>query len=112
MEMLKHGWFPDQTYYFIDMTLCAFDLHKFIQAAYGKSSVEKLTSNTYETIALTQAIEEIRNPLINGSLGSLNFSGIINVMRQITAGIDFIHSHNAIHRDLKPINGIKKLSFQ
>jgi serine/threonine protein kinase len=33
-------------------------------------------------------------------------SQIWNIMRQITSGIAFIHSHEEVHRDLKPRNSI------
>jgi serine/threonine protein kinase len=29
-----------------------------------------------------------------------------NIMRQITAGLAFIHSYNEVHRDIKPSNSI------
>jgi serine/threonine protein kinase len=36
---------------------------------------------------------------------------ICDIMEDITNGIAFIHSHNEVHRDLKPPNGMSFVSL-
>ena len=102
VKILKDGWFPDGTYFFIDMELCAFDLADFIQVAYGHPVSNSSTRVHSQLLSLSHAVEEISS---STSPRQLRFSGITNILTQITAGVKFMHSYNAIHRDLKPGNG-------
>ncbi len=77
------------TFYFIDMELCDFNLDVYIRRNFPQHlrgrvrqflEVEKLT------------VEEKRGQ-------------ILGVLRDIIAGVEYIHSEGEIHRDLKPQNG-------
>jgi serine/threonine protein kinase len=73
---------PDSQHYFIDMELCDQSLDRYISDFHS-------TQNT-----------KLQNALKEGHATS-----IWKIMRDVTDGLSFIHSHLEIHRDLKPQNG-------
>lgn len=73
--------------YFIDMELCDLSLHDYL---YPTSELN------YSAIGLPPFIKTL--PPSGKSLH------IWNIMKQIVAGVEFIHSHDEVHRDLKPRN--------
>ena len=67
-----------------------------------KENGMELTSTT----ALAKKNQNFLNSLGNSFIGSkLTCDEIWEIMTQIVCGIEFIHSHNAVHRDLKLPNG-------
>jgi serine/threonine protein kinase len=78
--------------YFFDMELCIMNLDHFICG----------------DIKSILGWDRFLDPaLLNSDLASLN---LWVITKQITSGLDFLHSHRELHRDLKPKNG--KLQFE
>jgi serine/threonine protein kinase len=69
-----HGWL-NSSYYFFDMELCDMNLEHYIFGKEGPNFVKIYDEAT-----------------------------VFDIFRQITAGLDFIHCHEEVHRDLKPRN--------
>lgn len=76
VTVLRHGWL-NSSYYFFDMELCEMNLEQYISGELNTSSVPE----TYDA------------------------TEILNIITQVTSGLDFIHNHAEVHRDLKPRNG-------
>ena len=85
VTVLNHGWLNDNRYFF-DMELCIFNLEDYILSC----PKEILGSPIY-----------FDPSSMDDDLGCLSLWGII---KQISSGINYIHSHHEIHRDLKPRN--------
>ena len=84
IAVLRHNQLPHSHLYYIDMELCDFDLHDYIHSwsLYDLSGPERK-----------------RSP-----------SNIFNITREIASGLEFIHKHNKVHRDLKPQNSEHSIS--
>ena len=88
---------PLHAFYFIDMELCDLNLQEFI---------ESTKKNVHGLMDWDVTIET----------GSGLFA-ICAIIQQILMGVNFIHSHNEVHRDLNPQNsnnflhGCVNLSF-
>ena len=84
VEILRHGDLRRNTdSYFIDMELCYINLAQYIYSVGGA------------------------NNDINGLPDwlTINRNGqVILIIEQILSGLVFIHSHDKVHRDLKPQN--------
>ena len=74
------------------MELCDFNLETYIASAWTSTVGQDLTT-TAEVFDPWQRLEQVWA-----------------IMADITNGIMYIHSHNEVHRDLKPKNGIYYLS--
>ena len=84
--VLEHGWL-DEERYFIDMEACILNLEDYISS---------------EVRSVVGPSKYFDPQCTDVSLGCLSFRGI---MEDITNGLNFIHSHKELHRDLKPRNG-------
>lgn len=84
IKIYGYGELRKSTYQFIDMELCDFDLKEYLQCR------EKPDG--------TRVPQDCR-PTEHGA------AEIWDIMRQIADGVAFIHSHQEVHRDLKPRNG-------
>ena len=87
VRIIKQGWIEENRTYFFDMECCPMTLDAFIQNEF--TSVVGLGN----FLGLT-SVKSIPHVL-----------SLWGIMRDITAGLNFIHSIEAIHRDLKPKNG-------
>jgi serine/threonine protein kinase len=98
VKILRHGWFSDQSYFYIDMELCDHNLEDHILKDKAWSSLVSGSSS----LGAGQSADELLNR---------KFQEIMDIITQIIRGIEFIHSRNAVHRDLKPRNGSSRRSL-
>lgn len=89
VTVLRHGPLHNSPYYFFDMSLCDFNLESYIQGLWLPTSWETMYPKDFGHVAVE------RNPRMRY---------IWTIMFHIARGVEFIHLHNEIHRDLKPRN--------
>lgn len=77
----KHG---GESYIYIDMERCDLSLTDYMKSIW----------------AIAKTWHDLESEVFFAT------RSIWNIMRQITVGLRFVHSHNEVHRDLKPQNGI------
>jgi serine/threonine protein kinase len=90
IKVLRQGWLPDNSCYYIDMELCDYNLEEYIQTQRSKAATESPGSVQVES-------DEMR--------GELRLRGVADILNQIGLGIEFINNLGEVHRDLKPSNG-------
>lgn len=112
----------DHTYYFIDMEYCVRTLEDFIKdirtTPGGKTSGPLAGQMDLDKEQRIPAIMPMRaSPDILNTLDvpapptfpedeQIGWQALINVLKDITSGLIYIHSQRFVHRDLKPSNGI------
>lgn len=85
VSVIAHGWLANSPYYFIDMELCAANLEIYIRGDFSF----QLSDTDWPA---------------NRSLHDDTIQYTWDIVEQITAGLQFIHSLDEVHRDLKPRN--------
>lgn len=95
IRILGNGWYTSlPNHFYLDMELCNSNLHDYI---YGdRVRYEELTS-----------CEKYRSPVYvsKESPALVKWRNILAIMNHISTGLEFIHDHKQVHRDLKPRNG-------
>lgn len=90
IAVYRHGQLqPPHAFYYIDMELCDINLEEYIQCT---------TRDVHGLMDWDKAIE-------NGHGLFLIFA----ILQEILCGLNFIHTHNEVHRDLNPQNGSRCL---
>jgi serine/threonine protein kinase len=85
VTVLRHGWLPrNPSYYFIDMEYCGETL---------ESKIPKVW-------------RDLRHTETRPVLKDFDWVAVTAVGFDIAAGLEYIHKHGMVHRDLKPRNGI------
>lgn len=81
----------------IDMELCVLSLTDYIKSQISlKQLIIQLSDDTNQGMSLVG----------NERILVEKHGESLNILLQITQGIEFIHSQGEVHRDLKPDNGI------
>jgi serine/threonine protein kinase len=95
ISVIKLGLFQHLShFFFIDMELCDLSLREYLYP----------NANTnYSAIGLPPFLKDLPQ--------SSKATHIWNIMKQISAGVEFIHSEGEVHRDLKPGNSETTSSF-
>ena len=86
VAVLKLGELRNTSYYFIDMELCDLNLDDYIHRKIPLSPCDSLPY------------------FISNALPSIKAQQIWNIMRQLASGVNYLHTLNTVHRDLKPTN--------
>jgi serine/threonine protein kinase len=86
VQVLKHGWLPQSPFYFVDMDLCAYNLDFYIH------------SGKFQELHPSDLAGR-ESPFLN------ELDVVMQIMRQISSGLAFIHGFHEVHRDLHPRNG-------
>jgi len=81
-------------YYFIDMELCELNLGTYISRKWTRELEQSVPFLSEIHSSVTREISQMGQ-----------------VMTDIGRGVEFIHSHEMIHRDLKPQNGTLLVSL-
>lgn len=95
IRILGHGWLPKPTsYFYIDMDLCDSNLHDYI---YGARIVQHMGEH----------LDNEPNPVYapNDCTLLIKLRNVWTILTHICDGLNYIHKHGQIHRDLKPRNG-------
>jgi len=80
VQVLRHGWLPPKpSHYYIDMELCSGNLADYIV---NPSFTRMDPSCGSEALC----------------------SEIVPILEDIARGLEYLHFHNQVHRDLKPQN--------
>ena len=88
VTIVDHGYLPpNSSYYFIDMELCLMNLADYISGP--RPLLESPGGGAFAS-KTAEMSERMRNIWV--------------IMLHIARGIDFIHQHQQVHRDLKPHN--------
>jgi serine/threonine protein kinase len=89
VTVLRHGWLPrNPSYYFIDMEYC------------GETLEAKIPT-------IWRDLRQESCPILK----DFDWVEVTDVGLDIAAGLEYIHQHGMVHRDLKPRNGLSSLIF-
>jgi hypothetical protein len=89
---------PLEYSYYLDMELCAYDLHS--QIRFAKEQREYI-----KAMVLTDATNSSHR--YRRALSHVEYT--VNILRDIMRGLRYLHSRELVHRDLKPANGTHTL---
>jgi len=88
VSVFTHGRLPSSCYFF-DMQLCDFNLQQWL---YSPGAATRTALSRHLEMYLCSSSQR-------------QMAEILHVMTDTSSGLDYIHSLNEIHRDLKPQNG-------
>lgn len=93
VSVLRHGWLNAPfACYFIDMEYCTMDLQD--KMGDMQPAFDLWRRGSTENMHRRRRMEMIE---------------VVDIVANITAGLEYIHKHREVHRDLKPTNGTTNL---
>lgn len=98
IEILDHGWIKSYfNFYYIDMELCDLSLRDYID--YHQLKKESFfDANTMQ--ATTPVFTQRHRTVLE------KFQNMWMIGLHIARGLEFMHAHKQVHRDLNPRNGM------
>ena len=87
IAIFDHGWLHTDQYYYFDMQLCVMNLEDFMKADFNAIFGSQYLNPGSTEGELPQCLN------------------LWTIIRHITSGLEHIHQHHELHRDLKPRNG-------
>jgi len=102
IDILQHGWLRGTgSVYFIDMELADLTLQDYIRYLFHDGAMPSLAILPYSPACVSK-----------DSDGPTKLRNFWTIARQITMGLEFLHTRGHVHRDLKPDNGKTVLTLQ
>lgn len=98
VTVLAHGWCKYNNFYFIDMELCDLTLREYIEYHKGSRPL------SVPIILLDHESTPQRAFISRDCSYIARIQNLWTIGRDIAGGLDFLHSHGQVHRDLKPDN--------
>jgi hypothetical protein len=127
VEVRRHGWLPrNSTYYYLDMEYCSESLEDRIHGVEtegdqlnGSIPVEKVEMKSTSTYSEQQTADTSFSPTSTpntmtsqaairweeAATDDYDWASILDIMDDITRGLEYVHENGTVHRDLKPRNG-------
>lgn len=98
VRIYRHGWMKDYfNLYSIDMELCDFTLSDYIEYRVGKN----------KDVPLNVLEAPPPNVLVAKDASAVQLAcNVWTIGIHVARGLDFLHSNNYVHRDVKPRNSI------
>ena len=97
IEILRHSWFLDLSYYYIDMELCTYNLEDYLRntetVRLSESTSSAIVKQRVELALLQRKFphasttELARTVVLQGG-----FLDVLEIFGQVTKGMEFIHS--------------------
>jgi len=97
VEVYDHDWLPgvDSSYYYVDMEYCPQTLEERIHgtAKYKSFGENRAIDSPSRAGAVIEAIREFVH------------EQTLDILENICSGLQYLHQHGLVHRDVKPRNG-------
>jgi serine/threonine protein kinase len=99
ITIINHGWMRELDYYFIDMELCELTLHDYVKYLAGSNELPFDIDASMSPVF----IEKESSPFVR-------MHNTWTIGSHMASGLEFMHKHHQVHRDLKPHNGKTAIS--
>ena len=100
VEVYEHGWLPglDPSYYYVDMEYCP-------------QTLEERIHGTAKYRTFGGGHRAIRSPSTAGAVAGATrefiHEQVFDILENICSGLQYLHQHGLVHRDIKPRNGAR-----
>lgn len=102
IKILGQGWLPKpHSYFYIDMDLCDSNLHDYVYKDRGVHFYNDDSFRRHQNPLYIPRTDDFLTKVRN----------VWTILNHISDGLQFIHEHGHVHRDIKPRNGNCLLEF-